>query len=85
MRRKQGHRKIKKNDGERTARTTTSTPPSMFDNPITFATQVAKLVVSSVVVLEFSTSQPSWDGNNVVFRSYKHDPNDAGAKPIGKR
>lgn len=36
---------------ERTALTTTSTPFSTFESPIRFAILVAKLVVSSVVVL----------------------------------
>jgi hypothetical protein len=36
---------------KRTARTMTSTPPSTLDRPTRFAIQVAKVVVSSVVVL----------------------------------
>jgi hypothetical protein len=50
---------IMKKSGKRTARTTTSTPPSTFDRPIKFAIQVAKLVVSSVVVLYIDVGQPT--------------------------
>jgi len=39
-----------------TARTTTSTPPSTFPSPNRFAIDVAKLVVSSVVVLRGEAS-----------------------------
>jgi hypothetical protein len=65
-----------KNNWKHTARTTTSTPPSIFDNPIKFATQVAKLVVSSVVVLY--RSQPTGNRQNVTFRCHRYHSNGAG-------
>ncbi len=58
-----------KKEGKHTARTTTSTPPSISDNPIAFATQVAKLVVSSVVVLHIDASQPTGGDENVTSAS----------------
>jgi hypothetical protein len=63
-----------------TARTTTSTPFSALSNPIVSATHVAKVVVSSVVVLQYarqyqsttmysSTHQPSLSQTRITQTS----------------
>jgi hypothetical protein len=71
-----------KKRGEHTARTTTSTPPSIFESPIRFATQVAKLVVSSVVVLYIDTSQPTGGHENVTFRFCRYHLNSVAPRPM---
>jgi len=61
-------------EGKHTARTTTSTPPSISDNPMEFATQVAKLVVSSVVVLHIDAKSANWRRRECHFRFQRTAP-----------